>query len=95
MNLISRYLGAALLSLAMVAPLASTGCAGHGYYRAYDPYDHDYHRWDANENAHYQQWERDNHRQDREFRKLNQDEQKQYWEWRHNHHDHDQDHDRH
>jgi len=95
MNLVSRYLGSLLLSLALISPLVGTGCSGHVYYRAYDPYHQDYHRWDASEEGYYQQWERDNHRQDRDYRKLDKDDQKQYWDWRHSHDDHDHDHDHH
>jgi hypothetical protein len=67
-----------------------TGCAEHHYYRAYDPYHNDYHAWDSHENVYYQQWVVETHRDPhRNYRKLNHDEQKQYWTWRHGH-DHDQ-----
>ena len=59
----------------------------HSTYRVYDPYHNDYHRWDNHETVYYHQWVVENHRDDRDFRKLNKDEQKRYWDWRHEHHD--------
>lgn len=90
-----RYLSSLLLAAALVAPLASIGCAEHHSYRAYDPGYNDYHRWDRNEDVYYHQWVVENHREDRDFRKLSPEDQRQYWAWRHNHndHDHDRDHD--
>jgi hypothetical protein len=100
----SRYLSSMLLAAAFFAPVLTTGC-GERHYRAYDPYYNDYHRWDRHENVYYQQWVVENHRDNRDFRRLDHDQQKQYWDWRHSHHedhdrdhhdhDHDHDHDRH
>jgi hypothetical protein len=92
MNLASRWLGSLLLGAALVSPMIATSCGGHGYYRAYDPYYHDYHRWDDHETVYYNQWVTENHRDNRDYRKLHKDEQKQYWDWRHSHGDHDNDH---
>ncbi len=94
-----RYLSSLLLAAAFLAPAVTTGCATRTY-RTYDPYYNDYHRWDNHETVYYHQWIVENHRNDRDFRRLNRDEQKEYWTWRHNHHDdhdhdHDHDHDRH
>lgn len=89
----SRHLGSLLLAVAFLAPAMTTACATRTY-RYYDPYYNDYHRWDDHEGVYYHQWIVENHREDRDFRKLNRDEQKEYWTWRHNHHD-DRDHDRH
>ncbi|HTR65598.1 MAG TPA: hypothetical protein VMH85_07485 [Terriglobales bacterium] len=94
------YIGGLLLSAVLAAPLVTTGCAEHHYYRVYDPYNHDYHRWDNNEVVYYNQWAVETHHDPhRDFRKLNQDDQKNYWNWRHSHgdndHDHDHDHDHH
>ncbi|MBZ5653389.1 MAG: hypothetical protein LAO18_23245 [Acidobacteriia bacterium] len=90
-----RYLSSLLLAAAFLAPAVTTGCAARTYH---DPYYNDSHRWDRNEKDRYQRWIVENHRDNRDFRKLNRDEQKQYWDWRHNRHDdhdHDRDHDRH
>ncbi len=88
-----RYLSSFLLVLVLAAPLAMTGCAERHYYRVYDPYYRDYHRWDDGEIVFYNQWvietRRDPHR---DFRKLDRDEQREYWEWRHHHGNHDHDH---
>ena len=82
-----RFLSTALLAVAFAAPLLTTACAEHRYHRTYDPYYHDYRRWDNNETGYYNQWTVETHRdQHRDFRKLNRDEQHEYWEWRHNHH---------
>jgi hypothetical protein len=86
MHCASRYLGSLLLAAAFLAPAVTTGCGGHSY-RVYDPYHNDYHRWDSHETVYYNQWTTDNHRDNRDFRKLNKDDQKQYWDWRHSHHD--------
>jgi hypothetical protein len=43
-----RYLSSLLLAAAFLAPAVTTGCATRTY-RAYDPYYHDYHRWDNHE----------------------------------------------
>jgi hypothetical protein len=73
---------------------------GHGMRRTsslpgYDAYYSDYHEWNSGEVVYYQQWSRENHRDEhREFRKLKPEEQKEYWNWRHSHGDHDHDHDK-
>ena len=92
-----KHLSAVLLLAAFAVPLASIGCAEHThYYRTYDPYRNDYHTWSPDEDAYYHQWYGANyHDQYRDYRKLNKDEQKRYWEWRHSQdHDRDRDHDR-
>jgi hypothetical protein len=92
-----RYLSSLLLTAALLMPLATSGCTGHGYYRVYDPTYHDYHRWSPDEEVYYHRWESDNHREDRDFRKRSPEEQREYWAWRHQHgdNDHDHDHDKH
>ena len=78
-------LGAMTLALAVGLPLLTVGCAEHHYYRAYDPYYRDYHRWDRHEDAYYQQWTFETHRPRVDYRRLNRYEQREYWTWRHNH----------
>jgi hypothetical protein len=81
-----------LLASAISLPLATVGCAEH-HYRTHDPYYNDYHRWDDHERVYYNQWVVETHRNpQRDYRKLNKDEQKEYWTWRHNHPDRDHDH---
>jgi len=82
----SRYMSLVFLAGALVTPLVTTGC---GHHRVYDSYHSDYHHWDHNETVYYQQWSVENRRNDhRDYKHLNKDEQKQYWDWRHNHGDH-------
>jgi len=97
MQLKKKFVGSFLLAGALALPLFTTACAEHrrGYYYN-DPYYHDRHHWDNNETVYYNQWtvetRRDRHR---DFRHLNRDEQREYWQWRHHHdRDHDHDHDR-
>jgi len=84
----SRLISSLLLSAVFLLPLIGAGCSGRVTYRAYDPYYHDYHRWDDHEQVYYRQWVVENHKPDRDFRKLDRDDQKQYWDWRHSHEDH-------
>jgi hypothetical protein len=83
MHSVKPCLGAALL-LAVALPLTNTSCAGH-VYRVYDPYHNDYHAWDDHEAVYYNRWLDENHREHRDYRKLNKEDQKRYWDWRHSH----------
>ncbi len=69
MHCASRYLSSLLLAAAFLAPAVTTGCATRTY-RVYDPYYNDYHRWDDHETVYYHQWVVENHRDDRDFRRL-------------------------
>jgi len=63
------------------------GCGGGGVavgYTAYDPYYGDYHPWNT-EVVYYNQWEHEEHRHHRDYRRLKPEEQKQYWTWRQSH----------
>ena len=92
----SRFVSSIFLATALASSVLSTACAEHHYYRAYDPYYSDYHVWNDSEVVYYQQWARENRRDEhRDFRKLKPAEQKEYWNWRHSHGDHDKDHDHH
>jgi len=81
-----NLLAVATLAAALAAPIMTIGCGGPHYYRAYDPYYHDYHTWNHDEVVYYQNWEHETHRDHVEFKKRNQADQKEYWDWRHNHH---------
>ena len=62
---------------------------GAAHVRVYDPYYTDYHTWNHDEVVYYNQWSVETHRDPhRDFRKLNEQEKKEYWTWRHNHGDH-------
>jgi hypothetical protein len=80
-----RNLASLALAAAVASPVLMTGCAVHA--RVYDPYYRDYHAWSV-ETPYDEQWERDSHRDHRDFNKRNSDEQKEYWDWRHKQGDH-------
>jgi hypothetical protein len=82
-----KYLSTILLSAALFSPVVFTGCAARASYRVYDPAYEDYHAWDNHEGVYYQRWEFETHRDHRELKKRNSDEQREYWTWRHNHPD--------
>ena len=65
-----RHLSSLLLTAAFLAPAITTGCATRTY-RTYDPYYNDYHRWDNHENVYYHHWIVENHRDNRDYRRLN------------------------
>jgi hypothetical protein len=84
----SRFVSSLFLAAALASSLWGTACGEH-HYRVYDPYYSDYHVWNNGEVVYYQQWSRENHRDEhRDFRKLPADEQKEYWTWRHSPGDH-------
>jgi hypothetical protein len=86
----SRFLSAGLLAAGLACAALGVGCAHHHPYRVYDPYYSDYHVWNGGEVVYYNQWSRENHRDEhRDFRKLPPEEQKEYWTWRHSHGDND------
>jgi len=75
--------------LAVSALLAAAGCAGR--VRVYDTEHSDYHRWNAGEDRAYRRYWMETHARDpyREYGKLNENEQRDYWNWRHSHPDQD------
>ncbi len=77
----------ALVAAFFLGSLLASGCAVHTH-RYYDPAYGDYHTWNNHEGVYYQQWTVETHRDPhRDFRKLNKDEQNEYWSWRHKHPD--------
>ncbi len=93
MGMKSRFLSVSLLAAAMACSVFGIACAHHHYYRVYDPYYSDYHVWGPDEVTYYHNWARENHYdENRDFRKLPPEQQKQYWTWRHSHGDNDHDH---
>lgn len=76
-------IGMLLLSAGL---LASCG-GGHVAvgYRAYDPGYSDYHTWDNREGVYYNQWIIESRHRRRDYRRLNRNDQRAYWQWRHNH----------
>ena len=76
-----------VLAAFITAAVTSTGCAVR--VRTYDPYYHDYHRWDHDEDRAYRRFLDERHERYRDFKGLDSDEQQQYWRWRHDHKDAD------
>jgi len=90
----SRFFSSCFLAAALTCAVMGAACGGHHAYRVYDPYYSDYHVWNDSEVTYYHSWARESHRdENRDFRKLRPEEQKEYWTWRHSHGDND--HDRH
>jgi len=69
-----------LLTATMTTTLFAIGCTVHAGY--YDPYYHDYHPMQG-EVVYYGQWESETHREHKELKQRNKDEQNEYWDWRH------------
>jgi Ni/Co efflux regulator RcnB len=89
-----RFLNTALLSAALVAPLALAPTALRAYdhdrdddqARVYHDRDHnDDHHWDTREDRAYRVWVRDNHRRYENFDRLRDEDRAAYWNWRHEH----------
>jgi len=83
----SQYLRWLFLTAVLASSFLGVACSGH--VRVYDPYYTDYHTWNHDEAVYYNQWAVETHHDPhRDFRKLNDNEKKEYWTWRHNHGDH-------
>ena len=90
-----RYLGLIFLSGALTAPMTiQTSAAAQDDHRdekkqarVYDRSHKDYHNWDDNEDRSYRQYLGEQHKDYREYSKLNRNQQAGYWNWRHSHPD--------
>jgi hypothetical protein len=78
LNLNTRWLGTFLLGVAMLSPLAVTGCSEHATVRAYDPHYNNYYAWNDHEVVYYRQWVVETQRPYRDFHKLPPPEQREY-----------------
>jgi hypothetical protein len=83
MLLKNRHFRTALMTGSLLSSAMITGCSAHVGYRVYDPYYSDYHVWGPGERVYYNRWVAENHRENRDFRKLPKEDQHQYWTWRH------------
>jgi hypothetical protein len=81
MRKLTRNLAPLILMAAFSSPVLLSGCSGGVSY--YDPYYHDYHRWNNHEVVLYGQWEHDTHRDHMDFNKRNDSDKKAYWDWQH------------
>jgi hypothetical protein len=91
-----RYISFLFLTAALSAPAAIVTRAAsqdehrdehHDQKRVYDRAHKDYHNWDDGEDRYYHQYFTDNHREYRDYSKLNRKDQDAYWNWRHEHGD--------
>jgi hypothetical protein len=78
-----NHLRVLLLSAAIAAPIFITGCAAR--VRVYDQYHTDYHRWNRGEDGYYRRYLGERRLNYRDYRRLNAEEQRAYWNWRHDH----------
>jgi len=49
----------------------------------HDPYGHEYHRWDHDEDVFYRRWELTTNRSHMDFHRRSTEDQRAYWGWRH------------
>jgi hypothetical protein len=89
--MMSRFWSVALLSAALMTPLAVAPTvlrAQDQKARTYHDKQHnDDHAWNGQEDKAYRIYAKQNHRKYSEFSKLNDDNQQAYWNWRHEHSD--------
>jgi hypothetical protein len=89
-NTMRRFLNAALLSAALIVPiaLAPTVLLADDHDHVYHDKDHnDDHHWDNHEDRAYRMYVKENHRKYRSFDKIPENDQQAYWGWRHEHSD--------
>ena len=87
-----RFLNAALLGAALIIPVAMAPTAlraqDNKAARTYHDKDHnDDHQWNAHEDQAYRVYAKQNHQKQRDFTKLKENDQQNYWGWRHEHSD--------
>ncbi len=83
MAVTNPFCRAVVLSATLFSTAIITSCASHAGYHIYDPYYADYHAWGPGEAVYYDRWVTGNHLPLQDFRKLNSEQQRQYWTWRH------------
>jgi hypothetical protein len=84
-----RFLNAALLSTALIAPLAMTPTVlrADNVRKYHDKAHNDDHEWNGQEDKAYRIWVKENHRKYNDFARLSEADQQAYWGWRHEHSD--------
>ena len=84
----SRFWNVALLSAALMAPVAVAPTTLWAQNRTYHDKQHnDDHAWNGQEDKAYRIYAKQNHRKSGQFTKLKEDDQQNYWNWRHEHSD--------
>ena len=89
-----RRILAALLATAAITPAVATTASAASVHsavvvRVYDPYRHDYHRWDGRERRAYRAYLNERHRSYITYRRQRLAERRAYWHWRHERLEHD------
>jgi hypothetical protein len=74
-----------LINAALVTVMLGGLCACTAGVRVYDEPHRDYHHWNHDEDRVYRVYLSQNHRDYREFNRLDKKEQEEYWNWRHSH----------
>jgi hypothetical protein len=90
--IMSRFWNTALLSAALLSPMALTPrvllAADQNAARSYHDKQHnDDHAWNGQEDKAYRIYAKQNHRKSSDFSRLKDDDQQNYWNWRHEHSD--------
>jgi len=73
---------ALLTATVLLTPATFVACTPR---QVYDPYYHDTHHWNDQEDARYRQWEAETHRDHVDLAKRSEPDQHEYFDWRHNH----------
>ncbi len=76
-----------VLSATLIGPAVARADDNHHEKRYYDREGHDYHTWNSNEDYAYRTYLQEQHRDYREFNRVNRGQQQQYFRWRHTHPD--------
>lgn len=95
-----RMWSALILTTALAAPIAAAPAAAAPamapggepaavVVRVYDPYRHDYHRWDNSEQARYRAYLRERHESYVAYQHQRAAQRRAYWRWRHEHNEHE------
>lgn len=90
-----RFWPTALLSAALLAPVAPTMLQAQDHDRDHrdshqvyhDKKHHDEHQWNDHEDRAYRIYLKDHHRKYEDFNRLRERDQEAYWNWRHSHSD--------
>ncbi|HEY2013454.1 MAG TPA: hypothetical protein VGH38_08135 [Bryobacteraceae bacterium] len=87
-KIIPAFLNAALLGVALLAPVTLTPTALQAQEHRYHDKEHnDDHAWNNHEDRAYRIWVKEHHRKYSAFNKLKEGDQQDYWKWRHEHGD--------
>jgi hypothetical protein len=76
-------------SMTLAAPISASASTGQNDVtttaprRVYDPYRHDYHSWDRDEQRAYREYLAERHRAYLAYRRQQLAERRAYWRWRH------------